>query len=504
MNNSFYTLIRRWMSAVLLLLTVAACSDEPGVGVKGDGNGDKPVMICAAIGGMGIATRSGEGQVGEEEVIVSRTMLFTYPSYPDGEMASAKCVFDEAGYGYVYTKVETKEPLLWKNIYVKDKENNIVEAVYLDNLYNYPVQKAEKNPNFGQPDGQGGREYLQTDNFIMMYFGSQKPKVEGDALDNKYKRMIAPLGTPAAEEADIIWGKLEKVAYGTTLQFKLQHKMTAMAFRFYSEIEALQKALEEDGIRVWVDNLRIWMEDPDFEHKSQTKTFVRSTGEVYQNGFTSNQLIQKNVFWVKDSVLQADEAKTSFSTPAWVFPPYRGPFTGVRPVLYIDLGDDRVYYGQFPQIMNYWTYDNNQEKWVEHKAVDLELETGNLLTFNVKLLDKLEGRKIEFMTVEVSDMGLRLREKPVLGESGITSWDDLMALAKAYNNNPSETNYRLMRFGMWSKAERKWVFNLLRSIEVPAGTALPEFIDGNCKIDFRGYKIKVGDTVVTEQQLSKK
>ena len=60
-------------------------------------------MICAATGGLGIATRSGEGQVGDSVAIQNRTMLFTYPSYPDGEMASAKCVFDEAGFGYVYT-----------------------------------------------------------------------------------------------------------------------------------------------------------------------------------------------------------------------------------------------------------------------------------------------------------------------------------------------------------------------------------------------------------------
>ena len=52
------------MTAVLLLW-VAACTDEPGVGVKGERDGNKPVMICAATGGLGIATRSGEGQVGD-------------------------------------------------------------------------------------------------------------------------------------------------------------------------------------------------------------------------------------------------------------------------------------------------------------------------------------------------------------------------------------------------------------------------------------------------------
>ena len=314
------------MAAVLLLWT-AACADEPGVGMKSDVDGNKPVMVCAATGGLGIATRSGEGQVGEEEAITSRTMLFTYPSYPDGEMASAKCVFDEAGYGYVYTKVETKEPLMWKDIYVQDKEKNLVEAVYLDNLYNYPVQKEELNPGFdGKTDN---RRYLQTDNFRMMYFGPQDPPVADDTLGNQFKRMIAPLGTPAAEEADIIWGKLENVGFGTTLQFRLEHKMTAVGFSFHSEVGELQQVLKGNKIRVWVDYLRIWMETPGFEGKESTEgnqAFSRMKGEIYQDGQPGAGYSQKNVFWVKDSLLQPDETNTVFSTPVWVLPPDRSQF----------------------------------------------------------------------------------------------------------------------------------------------------------------------------------
>lgn len=149
-------------------------------------------------------------------------MLFTYPSYPDGEMASAKCVFDEAGYGYVYTKVETKEPLMWKDIYVQDKEKNLVEAVYLDNLYNYPVQKEELNPGFdGKTDN---RRYLQTDNFRMMYFGPQDPPVADDTLGNQFKRMIAPLGTPAAEGGGYHLGKIGEcgIWYHASIPFGTQ------------------------------------------------------------------------------------------------------------------------------------------------------------------------------------------------------------------------------------------------------------------------------------------
>ena len=506
MRNRYYTQIKIWMTA-FLLLWVAACTDEPGVGVKGERDGNKPVMICAATGGLGIATRSGEGQVGDSVAIQNRTMLFTYPSYPDGEMASAKCVFDEAGFGYVYTKVETKEPLMWKDIYVKDKEKNLVEAVYLDNLYNYPVQEEILNPDFdGQKDN---RRYLQTDNFRMMYFGKQYPKVADDTLGNEFKRMIAPLGTPAAEEVDIIWGKLENVGFGTTLQFSLQHKMAAVGFRFHSEVGELQQALNGDKIRVWVDYLRIWLETPGFEGKESTEgsqAFSRLKGEIYQDGQPGARYSQKNVFWVKDSLLQSDETNMVFSTPIWVLPPDRSQFRvfGHRPELFIDLGEDKVFHGLFPETMDWWRYDNNKREWVEYKNVPLKLWPGYQFTFNVKLLDKVEGREIEFVNVEVTGWSTKLIERPVLGESGITNWDDLMALAKAYNKNPSKTNYRLMRFGMWSEGEGKWVFNLLRNIEVPVGTALPEFNGDNFKIDFRGFHINVGGTDITEEQLSTK
>ena len=41
------------MAAVLLLWT-AACADEPGVGMKSDVDGNKPVMVCAATGGWAL------------------------------------------------------------------------------------------------------------------------------------------------------------------------------------------------------------------------------------------------------------------------------------------------------------------------------------------------------------------------------------------------------------------------------------------------------------------
>ena len=67
MRNRYYIQARICMAAVLLLWT-AACADEPGVGMKSGVDGNKPVMVCAATGGLGIATRSGEGQVGRYRI----------------------------------------------------------------------------------------------------------------------------------------------------------------------------------------------------------------------------------------------------------------------------------------------------------------------------------------------------------------------------------------------------------------------------------------------------
>lgn len=181
--------------------------------------------------------------------------------------------------------------------------------------------------------------------------------------------------------------------------------------------------------------------------------------------------------------------------------------------MFIDLGEDKVFHGLFPETMDWWRYDDNKHKWVEYKDVPLKFWPGYQFTFNVKLLDKVEGREIEFVNVEVSAWTTKLIERPVLGESGITDWDDFIALANTYNKNPSHDNYRLMRFGMWhgSEEDGHWVFNLLQDINVPAGTELPKFNDVKFDINNRGgasgengFHIKVGDTIITKDQLLKK
>lgn len=482
--------MRQWIPAVMLLVA-GGCADE--MNTSDPRGGDEPVVISASTVSAGIATRANEGWVGKPETIKSRKLLFTYPAAKqDGKMASAVCVFDDSGVGYVYTNEELKEQLLWKDIHV-DEETKVVKAVYLDNLLNYPVQDAVKNENPG-----GGREYSQSDNFTFMYFGPQSPPVTGDAFDNKYKRMIAAEGTPEAEEVDIIWGMLTDVVYGQTLAFSLTHKMAAISFRFYSEIDELQEALQGEDIKVWLDYLRIWMETSE----KQTNIFNRSTGQIY-HGFFGGQpnnpadLKEKGVYLVKDDKLKPDGENMHFSTPVWILPPFYGALN--KPVLSIDFGEKGVYSGHLPENMNYWTYNNSLNRWELMEDQTVSFHVGYQLTFNVRLVNELEDLSIQFVNVLVSAMGTRLTENPTLNEGGINSWEDLMALEALYNEDSSQTNYRLYKFGTWSS--HHWKFRLWRDITMPAGTALPQFGDCYFELDFNGHTIEVGEWQIEKSDL---
>lgn len=490
MKMRLYTIARKWGAAVTLLFA-GACADE--VNTFATQGGDEQVVLTASTMGTGIATRADEGLMGKPEAIKDRKLLFTYPAVPDGEMASAVCLFNEAGFGYVYTHEETKEPLLWKDIYVKDKNQKIVEAVYLDNLWPYPVLDPSKNKQ--------SRARTEPDNFTGIDFGPQDPTVPGDKQDNKYKRMIAAKDSPEAEIADIIWGKLENVGYGTALRFSLKHKMSAIAFRFHSEIEELETLLKGDKINVWLDYVRIWAETKDFEASNQWP-FNRSTGMMYHAGYGPSQyLIQDFVYLVKDAPLQSDDVQPYLSTPVWVLPPYDQPFPSGIPVLTIDLGDGEVYSGSFPENMKYWSYNANTQKWtlLEHQKV--MFKAGYQLTFTVKLNKDFGNREIQFLNAQVQEMGLRLTEKPTLNQNGINNWDDLMTLVELYNKDVSSTNYRLYRFGTWSDTDMQWTFILWRDIKMPEGTQIPQFKNGNFMLDFNGCHIWVGKQEITQTDL---
>lgn len=492
------------LAAALLLLAGACTDNETFAPVPVTDYGDEPVMIRAVTAGHGNATRSGNIQSGEE-AICNRKLLFTYPSASDGgKMKSVECQFNDAGIGYIYKDEARQEPLRWKDIYTGQEHypGNALDAVYLDNLVNYPVQEAVRDP---QKPG----IYLVSDNFTKMRFGKEGEWVPQsvDFYNNQYKRMIAPVGSPKAEEVDIIWGSISKPSPGKALEFELEHKMSAISFRFHSDDKKIQESLEGTNIKVWLDEVRVWLEDTRNENDTVLTPFNRSKGQMYSGRNFGNYNFQNGVYLVNDSTLEPPGKETMstpyYSTPVWIFPPHNFPPSYNKwPKLTIDLGDEKIYHGSLPKIMDYWKLDN-KGVWTLLENQPMNFMSNYHLVFKVKLTDNIGQRELLFEGVLVETWTSGFREDASLSESGIYDWEDLVTLAEIYKENPEADNYRLMKYGNWDESGGRWKFVLWRNIKMPEGTPLPAFGDNRFDIDFQMYTIKIGNTAIWKEDLGR-
>lgn len=473
------------MLSVALSFTVISCTNEVEVSTP-EVDYDQPVVIRATTQGNNMATRAdgNEPEVEQNTPIRDRTLLFTYPSRPEGgKMKSLKVDFDGNGNGYVYTDEEKKQPLKWKDVYTGENTypGESVDAVYLDNLLAYPVQ---------EPDPNSEDVLKRHNNFTKIRFGREGDRVDKtvDYYNNDYKRMIAQVGTPNANTVDIIWGSISEPRIGKALEFELEHKMSAISFRFFSDDNAIKKQLQGENIKVWLDNMRPWLEDTRDDYDPGIVPFNRKSGSIHEAGGYN---FQKGIFLVKDgSLIAPEEPETSYySTPVWIFPPFTFTLSGgYTPQLTIELDDD-LYVGPLPDRMNYWSL-NQEGKWTFIENADICFMPNYHLVFNVELVSQLEEREILFHAVEAFPWGGRFDENLTLKESGIYTWDDLVALSEVYEEDSSQQNYRLLKYGTWE--DDKWIFKLWRDIDVEAGTDIPKFNAGQFKIDFQTYSITVG------------
>lgn len=500
--------ILRFFLPAVLLLSAGACTDEVNTvsPAPEEDKGDMPVTVRATTSTAGYATRSNMGPEEDAIAIKDRTLLFTYPTQPNGKMASAYCMFDKDGYGYIYTDNSMQEPLLWKDIYMEVADS----AVYLDNLVHYPVQEAIEKEHPQQPQNSG--YYYQTDNYCRIEFrnkifssdnynGHFVEKYTDDERGGFYLQMIALADSERANQlVDIIWGKqsIAELKAGKSINFLLERKMSAISFRFSSEDAKIQQALGEEEVSVWLDNVCIWLQNHNSNNNKNIIPFSRRTGNLFGTDATT---LQPNVYLVAKTKLcpieQDDEAKI-YSTPQWIFPPFKFGDKSGNTKLTIDLGDELgEYIGSFPKVITYYIYDAEESEWVSIPN-SMEFKQGYHLIFNVKLKDDDDDRNIVFQNVQVEPMQWRFDENSEAKESGIYTWDDLATLAKTYNSNSTENNYRLLRYG---KYDTQWTFALWDDIKVAENTKLPEkFEDQNYKIEFKNHHIKVGDDKITDME----
>lgn len=533
MRIKVYSNLLKLLPAVSLLWATS-CTDEMDNPHSSTELSDELVMVCAGTVATGAATRSGDTGpwVGENTPIKERTMLFTYPSYPDGHMKSAYCVFDENGIGYVYADMKNypnSERLRWKDILTgaTSYPDDAVDAVFLDNLVNYPVE----NKTWPVP-GQTGKEF-NINFFTRILSCEHQPKSEllpnpieygqdpttafvkedkNQPHDNyRFRQMIAPVGHKEAEEVDIIWGKIDKPTPNKSLNFKLEHQMSAISFRFYTEDNQLEEQLA-GATEVWMDEVRIWLDDRNTDGSYDNalySSFNRKDGSVYGRSdlYRENQtanglyLVQaentdrRPTELIKDN---SDASRSYYATPMWIVPPYKWKSGGTFPKVSLRLKDGKLYTGRLPEKIIYWELKNGQ--WVQTNTLPLRFWKGHHATFKVKLISGNEKFELLFESVTVSPfISWGKFDDPTLAESGIYSGEDLDNLTKTYNANSDKDNYRLLRYG--SHNSEKWIFHLWRRIDIPIDQQLPQFKDGQFEIVNNSYGIYHGTDEVTKEHL---
>lgn len=525
---------------VVSLLWATSCTDEVDNPPSSTELSDEPVMVYAETVATGVATRSGDTGpwVGENAPIKGRTMLFTYPSQPDGEMKSAYCVFDEHGIGRVYTDMKNypncEQRLRWKDIRTGEKSypDPAVDAVFLDNLVNYPVEtktwpvpgQAGKNFNINfftrilSCDGQPQSELLSnpikhgqdpTTAFVKEGAEGEKPY-----FNYRFRQMIAPVGHKEAEEVDIIWGKIDRPKPNKSLHFELEHQMSAISFRFYTEDPELKLQLAE-ATEVWMDEVRIWLDDQNtdtdanyanglYSSFNRKDGFVYGRSDLYRENQTANgfYLVKHDADDVTDGrpkqlieEQSADGQPTYYTTPMWIVPPYKWKVGSILPKVSLRLKDNTVYTGRLPEKPDYW-----EQKPPHFEDGMLRFWKGYHITFKVRLISGNEEFLLLFENVTVSPFSPWGKfDDPTLAESGIYSGEDLDNLTKTYNANSDKDNYRLLRYGRHDGSQ--WIFPLWRRIDIPIKQPLPKFNNDLFVIESNSYGIYHGIDKVTKDQL---
>ena len=521
MKIKLYDSLLKILLPAVSLLCAMSCTDEVNNPSSTTDLGDEPVMVRATTMDTGAATRAGDTGpfVGENTTIRNRTMLFTYPSQPEGYMKSAYCVFDNEGIGYVYADMnKSGEPLRWKDIrtgaasYPGDNNDTKAEdAVFLDNLVNYPVE----NKTWAVPDGSGHnfeidcfsriltcKEQKEASELNPDHEFGQDPNTafvpeEADQFKFRFRQMIAPMEHKEAEEVDIIWGKITKPTPNKSLHFELEHQMTAISFRFYSDDPVLASQLESSVKDVWLDQVSIWLEENSTNSQYANpvhSAFNRKKGSVYGRSDVYRETNKANGLHLVDATAtdgrpteleqQTFDEQTYYATPAWIVPPFKwnNRPAEARPKLSFRLENGDVYSGILPERINHWEYNEGSGKWTLIENDWLYFRKGHHILFKVRVNKEDGKREILFEEITVEPFVRRMDEYPNLAQSGIYSGEHLETLAQTYNADPSGDNHRLMRYGSFDKERGVWIFVVRNTINIQTGVELPKFKHDNFEI----------------------
>lgn len=267
---------------------------------------------------------------------------------------------------------------------------------------------------------------------------------EGTDTESRYNAGPAP--TIPGGGNDLLWNtvKVENVSGAplSPVHFDLEHRMSMLTFKLQSVDTEINTLLKE------IKNVEVKL------HRVITEPyqFNRLTGAITINSDTKP--IDENNAVILDVPEYTPNEGTI--TQSWIFPPQEFHKTE-RPVLAITLTDTekdqtRTFKGVLPESMLY-----------EGKYEPLEFLPGCHLTVTV-VLGNWDDLAINFRPVLVKKWVTYSAKDINAKQVGVYTAEELTELVTAYNQDSSEANLALWKYGTFNETNSTWTFYLWKDL----------------------------------------
>lgn len=270
------------------------------------------------------------------------------------------------------------------------------------------------------------------------------------SLDKSY---IAKASEGDGEGNDILWDAVlvQEQSQLDGTHFELKHCMSKLTFVISSVNDEIKNLLKNGNIEVKLWNV-----------VTTPKTFNIITGMVSNDG---KKILEDSAKELKISDTPVDEGTTvTVNTESWIFPPQTFQVTGnsnERPHLKIILTSkdetnpkELTFTGPLLESMLY-----------EGQYIPLEFKSGFHLIVNVDLGTQSEY-SIQFRPVLVKRWKDYTPKQIAANQVGVYTKEELEELVEAYNEDPSDKNLILWKYGVLNSDSeaQTWTFSLWKNI----------------------------------------
>lgn len=351
-----------------------------------------------------------------------------------------KVVLDQEGKG---TPILNNKKLTWSDI-----NTNVNNSFVLDNVPNttdFTTTTSSASINLQEIKLEDGSD-------VSLYDAAPAPEQNGTGND-------------------LVWGtvKVKDVSNAplSYVHFGLKHLMSMLTFNIESNDETIKSILNNP------ENIDVKL----YRVITKPSTYNRLTGAISING-NIDPIGEENSIMLDIIETEQNESAT---TENWIFPPQEF-INNQRPILSITLtesdGTTNTFKGVLPETM---FYENSYEL--------LEFISGCHLTVNVEL-GNWENPQIQFRPVLVKKWVDKGDAQLNSNQVGVYTAEELEELVDAYNEDPSEDNLTLWKYGVLNG--NTWTFYLwknLTNVTLEPSNSLGFDNDGNFTFESSNHTI---------------